>query len=72
MDAMNGIAPVPPRSNQGLIYLKYISPLIMPSISDGSFHGVGSGRKHGLSMIPAITPPMRSAAASTSRSLTCA
>ena len=44
--------------------------LIMPSISDGSFHGAGSGRKHGLSMIPAITQPMRSAAASTSRSLT--
>ena len=37
-----------------------------------SLHDAASDRAVDLSMIPAITPPIRSAAASTSRSLTCA
>ena len=37
-----------------------------------SWRGADSGRTGDRFIIPAITPPMRSAAASTSRSLTCA
>ena len=44
----------------------------MPLIADGSLHGMDSGRTGELFIILAITAPMRSAAASTSRSLTCA
>ena len=44
----------------------------MPAIADGSLHGAGFERMGDLFMIPTITPPMRSEAASTFRSLTCA
>ena len=43
----------------------------MLSIADASFHDAGSGCAGDLFMIAAITPPIRPAAASTSRSLTC-
>ena len=44
----------------------------MPPIADVNLHGSGSGQTGEPSMMPAITPPMRSVAVTTSRSLTCA
>ena len=44
----------------------------MPPSTDASLHVPNSGRADDPFMISAITPPTRSAAASTSRSLTCA
>ena len=52
-----------------IVYGAFRSPETntMLSIADRSLHGTASDRAGDLFMIPAITPPMRSAAASTSR-----